>query len=259
MAFFHRNLNGPRLRQTLLVRPILRAFSLIIATPRLWRYIVQPLLVTSATFLAVLILGYLLFFEPLRRGMEGLINNNGPIASGVVSSLAFLFVGLIWLTIAGFAFIAVASILSAFLWERLSFEVEELVIGHALKGKVPARRLMLDGFARLLLAAAVGLAALCSASIPLLPVLLAGYPAMLDYSAPVYARRDVLLGRQMGLIYRNRDAWSFHLIAGVVTLFPIVNLLMLPVMVTAATIMVAESSRPQLVGQMEPAGASAAL
>jgi uncharacterized protein involved in cysteine biosynthesis len=54
----------------------------------------------------------------------------------------------------------------------------------------------------------------------------------------------VTLGGQFGRVFRLRGWLTFLLLGGLLTLLPFINVLLLPVMVAAGTIMVAKSERP---------------
>lgn len=215
---------------------VLEALRLIGRNRRLWRYITQPLLISAAVFVLVVLGGYFLIVPPL----TGFLSNRGLDANA--SSVAgFLVYAIVWFFIAGIVFIAIASFLSSLLWDRLSTEVEELVTGTSVQQTPPTPVVLKDAVMRLLLTLSMAVFALCANVIPVVgPAAIAGFVGTLDYTANAYIRRNVLLGRQRGLVFRLPGWPSFYLIAGIITLIPVVNLFMLPVMVTAGTIMVAK-------------------
>jgi uncharacterized protein involved in cysteine biosynthesis len=214
---------------------VLEALRLIGRNRQLWRYIIQPLLISAGVFVLVVLGGYFLIVPPL----TGFLASRGLDAN--ISSVAgFLVYAIVWFFIAGIVFIAIASFLSSLLWDRLSTEVEELVTGTSVQRTPPTPVVLTDAFTRLLLTLSMAVLALCANVIPVVgPAAIAGFVGTLDYTANAYIRRNILLGQQRGLVFRLPGWPGFYLIAGIITLIPVVNLFMLPVMVTAGTIMVA--------------------
>jgi uncharacterized protein involved in cysteine biosynthesis len=217
------------------MRSFLEAFRLIAGTPRLWRYIVQPLLVSALIFVAVVLLGYFLLVPPI----ASLIASWG-VPLGASNFVGIVVYAIAWFFVAGIVFISLVTLTSSFLWDRLSLEVEEQVMGYAPNRTPPTPVVLLDSVKRMLMNLSLGLVSLCANVIPVAgPVAVSGFVGTLDYTANAYLRRNVLLGSQMRMVYRNPDAASFHVLSGIVTLIPFVNLVLLPVMVAAGTIMVA--------------------
>ena len=73
------------------------------------------------------------------------------------------------------------------------------------------------------------------------PLLIAGYVATLDVTASAFARRGFLLKAQRKRFFQLKGWPVFLLIAGVFTLLPFVNAILLPILVAAGTLMVARS------------------
>lgn len=216
---------------------MLEAIRLIGKNPRLWRYIVQPLIISAFVFLLVVFAGYFLIVPPVSRLLVGW--GVPGDASSVVGFIAYVGV---WFFVAGIVFIAIASFFSSILWDRLSVEVEELVVGHAILRSPPNSVVLQDSFKRLLLTLCMAVLSLCATVIPVIgPALVAGYVGTLDYTANAYIRRNLLLAQQRKVVFRLPGWAGFYAVAGVITLLPVVNLMMLPVMVTAGTIMVARA------------------
>lgn len=214
---------------------VLEALRLIRGNRKLWRYILQPLLVSAVVFVLVVLGGYFLIVPPLSHLLTGW--GMQPNASSVIGFIAY---AVVWFFVAGIVFIAIASFFSSILWDRLSVEVEELVTGHAVQQTPPTPVVLMDAFMRLFLTLSMAVVALCANVIPVVgPAAVAGFVGTLDYTANAYIRRNVLLGQQRGLVFRLPGWLGFYLVAGIITLIPVVNLFMLPVMVTAGTIMVA--------------------
>ncbi|MGV3618961.1 MAG: EI24 domain-containing protein [Fimbriimonas sp.] len=216
---------------------ILEATRLIGKNPRLWRYILLPLFYSTLVFIAVVLAGYFVIVPPLTRLLTGW-GLRGD-ASSLIGTVAYAGV---WFFVAGIVFIAIASFLSSLLWDRLSVEIEELVTGTAVQRTPPTPVVLMDSFKRMILTLIMAVVALCANVVPFVgPALVAGFVGTLDYTANAYIRRNVLLGQQRGLVFRLPGWFGFYVVAGIVTLLPVVNLLMLPVMVAAGTIMVARA------------------
>jgi hypothetical protein len=68
-------------------------------------------------------------------------------------------------------------------------------------------------------------------------VVLAGWLGLLDYTSNAFARRGILIDRQFSSV-RKLPGWGGFLVsAGVVALFPFLNVLLLPALVAGGTIL----------------------
>ena len=140
----------------------------------------------------------------------------------------------------GSIYLALVALISGFGFDRLSAEVEERAFGRVAGHPLGFAAGLVDGIPRATLAVALGLAGLCLSGTIVAPWLIASLLAVLDATAPALRRRDVGLSRQIGAVRRLPGALPFALVAGVVVLIPIVNVLCLPILVVAGTILVNE-------------------
>lgn len=224
--------------------PIWEAFRLFAKHRRLWQYALKPQLITAAIFFVLLLIAWLLVVAPIQSSLANLLPGKESEATmGALRGVSYFVVFGMWLILAALLYIAVATMMSALLWERLSLEVETILYGDGPSKAHPMHVIAVDSGSRLFLVFSVGLLSLCASAIPFLPVFMAGYPATLDYTATAYSRRGVMLRGQMRSVYRVPGIWPFHLMASLISVIPIVNLLMLPIMVTAGTILVVRHER----------------
>ena len=90
-------------------------------------------------------------------------------------------------------------------------------------------------------AVVLGVVALCGSPTFVIPLLVASLLSVLDATAPAFARRGVRLGLQIGRVRRLRGVVSFALVSGLIVLVPVLNVLALPILVAAGTILVADA------------------
>lgn len=214
---------------------IVRALRLFGRERGLWKYALKPLAWAGLAYLLVVVLttgAGERVGEAVARAL-GASAVTGGLAGGLAGLvLTIVFGGAIYLGLVGF--------ISGFGFDRLSVEVEERLFGAA-EGRSPGFAAGLaDGVARGLLAVVLGIVALCLSVTVVGPWLIASLLCLIDFTAPALMRRGVGLGRQLGVARRLPDALPFALIAGAIVLIPVVNVLTLPILVAAGTILAAE-------------------
>lgn len=217
---------------------ILSGARLLLRNRSLWGYVAKPFLHTALVFVGVLIGSYFLFSPFIARLMEwfGLPPDQSTVLSAIVFAVLFFL-------ISGVLFVALAGMLSSLMWEKLSFEVEELALGTAPAGTLDKKAQLSDSMSRLAFSLFLAVLGVCCGSFSggILAVLIAGYLALHDYTAPAFFRRGVLFPQQRSLVFKLRDCWTFALGAGLISLFPFVNVLFMPALVAGGTLMVAKS------------------
>lgn len=144
-------------------------------------------------------------------------------------------------------YLGIAGILSSFLWEKLSVEIEKLECSLPETSTSPGvGGVVYDTAIRgalSLLIAILTLATgwLCFGAVG---IFLAGFLGLLDYTSCAFARRGILIDRQFGHV-RQLEGWrSFLVASGFVSLFPFVNVLMLPALVAGGTLLVGSKKTP---------------
>lgn len=214
----------------------------MLSTPRLWRFILQPLLVGAGAFLVVAIGSYLLVVP----AVDGFVQRQfaaetGAVLHWVASLAMIIFLGLI----SGVLYLTLVSFFSSMLWEKLSLEVEAGISGERIEAKLATSTIVGDSISRGLTACVIALLSLCCGwvffGIP--AVVLAGWLGLHDYTAPAMMRRGILFGEQRRRLRYVRGKWSFLLASGLITLLPFVNVLMLPCLVAAGTLLVMDSEK----------------
>ncbi len=219
------------------MRPILRALRLFSRERGLWKFAVQPLLWGALAFLVVLIIGTALGAK-VGTTIGGLIGAGSQSGGGLGALLGFL----VTIALGSSIYLALVGFISGFGFDRLSQEVEQRAFGHVV-GKSPSfSEGLSDTIGRVVLAAFIGLIALCGSGTVIVPWLAAAFLSLMDFTAPALIRRGVGLGRQFAVARRRPGATGFAAICGILILIPVVNVLALPILVTAGTILVADES-----------------
>jgi uncharacterized protein involved in cysteine biosynthesis len=218
---------------------ILKGMHNVFGERRLRPYVWGPMLVAGIVFLAITVLAYI-WLAPWAQDLIGRIPVLSSL-SGLLGGLAFL---IFWWLISSILYLAIAGILSSFLWERLSREVE--IMEGTLpepEAKVGCGGMVYDTIIRggVSLVVAVFTLLLGWLFFGAVGVVMAGWLGLLDYTSCAFARRSVLIDRQFGAIYECKGWMSFLLGAGVISLFPFLNVLFLPVLVAGGTVLCGRS------------------
>lgn len=218
------------------MNPILRAAELFVRNRGLWRFALLPLAWGALAYgLVVLMIAgtFLGLFEWVasRTGHSAFAGGVVGFATGFAVAIFF----------GGGIYLALVAVISGFGFERLSAEVERLAFGTSV-GKSPSLSVgIVDGLVRGLFAVVLGVVALCGSPTFVIPLLVASLLSVLDATAPAFARRGVRLGLQIGRVRRLRGVVSFALVSGLIVLVPVLNVLALPILVAAGTILVADA------------------
>ncbi|MFZ4507793.1 MAG: EI24 domain-containing protein [Fimbriimonas sp.] len=210
---------------------ILVAFRVFRRRPELWGYVWRPML-WSLAILAALLVASFAFLVPWLSGLVA-----GPAVLAGVASFSIIL--LVWVFVGGPVFVTVAITASAMMWDSLSREVEASVSGHV-ANRPPGRVAgFVDTLLRFALAGSMAVVGLVlSFFVPVVvPILIGAFLGLHDFTAPSFGRRGVLIGQQLRLAWRLPGALSFGIACGVIGVVPVLNLLMLPILVAAGTIL----------------------
>lgn len=209
---------------------IVRGIGLVYGRKQFYPYIWKPLLISAVIFVVLFALGFAALV-PWVHKMAGLFG-------GVIASVAYV---VIWAYIGGGLFSAVSMMLSALLWEPLSYQVEQTVFGDAPRMTHPLTTIMLDGAIRFIHAFFV----LCSGAllsfVPFLNVVFMGWLTSHDFTSVAYSRRGTFFMHQSIKLIRCKGFLTFALGSGVLMLIPILNMFALPALVAGGTLMVASA------------------
>lgn len=217
---------------------VLRGMRMVFNEPRLRPFLWKPWVTSLIIFLAVLVLGFALWV-PVAAGLATSLGLPGWLGAG----LGAVLYGLLWWFAAGVVFLFFAGILSSLLWDRLSAEVESLA-GVSNSRTPPGCGLQLwDTLLRLPFTFLIAAATLIVGwtCLGLTGVLLAGWLSLYDYTACAYVRRHILFSRQFFRVFRNPSWPGFALASGLITLLPFVNVLLMPALVAAGTLLCADA------------------
>jgi uncharacterized protein involved in cysteine biosynthesis len=222
------------------MRYLVRGFGILARNRHLWKYLVRPVLLSGLVFLAIVATGYVILVPRVADLLAGL-----GVPGWLSTGGATLLYAVLWLFLSGIVFLGIASLFSSLMWDGLSMEVERLEFGDP--GGEPARWPVALGdiirrgaFSLTVAALGIGCGWVLFGSVA---VFLTGVLGLFDYTASAYLRRGISFPEQMARVGRCPGWAGFMLVAGVVTLIPFVNVLMLPAMVAGGTLMAAESER----------------
>ncbi|MCW5938551.1 MAG: hypothetical protein KF884_06620 [Fimbriimonadaceae bacterium] len=215
-----------------------RALRLVTREKSLWGYIAAPLAAAMTAYLALLIGGYFLFAALLNWAASSL-----GIQPPVAWAAAGVLVLVLWIFVSGPVFVGLASVASAVVWEKLSSKAEGLVYSDPPSHRLRLGQVVLDLVLRGMVTVFLSLVVLVLGwfGLGLVALLIGGWLGLSDFTAPAYARRGLHFPRQPFAALRCRGSAGFWLMAGLSSLLPVLNVLLLPVWVVAGTLMVAES------------------
>lgn len=192
-----------------------------------------------AGFVALLglALGYALL-QPAIHNLLGVVHIDVRASSGLASLFSIV---LLWVAL-GPAFLGLGMFFSVFHWEELSREVEREVHGPNVPNHVTPHVVGIwDGIKRTPRGIFVMVLSLLLSPIlfGLLSAGLTGYQSAYDLTGPAFARRGVFWSEQKRFASRVRGRGGLMLAAGIISLVPILNLLLIPSLVAGATLLVA--------------------
>lgn len=210
---------------------------------RYWRYVAVPWLWSAAIFLAIVVVGYFALVPWLRATVDSWLGSGSRWSGPAQALVSFAYIA-IWFLIAGFVFLLITSVTSSFLWDDLSRRVEEQVTGQpGRKSTLTTSRIISDSVSRGVFAILVAILSLgCGWIIPfVVPIILAGWLGLLDYTSPAFLRHDQTVGQQWPKATKMKGWFGFQLASGVLSLLPFINVLMLPALVAGGTAMAVRS------------------
>lgn len=149
----------------------------------------------------------------------------------------------LWIALFPFLFTLLAGAFAGVIFEPLSLGVERVVRGTTYTDSTPvlAGTAFGDTVARLILSGTLAVLSFGLGFVlgPIPGILAASIIGLLDYTSPIYARRGKTLGPQWRDLFGSLNAQSviFALVAGFLSLIPIVGVLMLPGMVAGGTLL----------------------
>jgi uncharacterized protein involved in cysteine biosynthesis len=204
-----------------------------------------------AAYLVLLVGGYFLF---------GAFLSSVAAAFGVQPPFAWAAAGILllvlWVFVSGPVFVGLASVASAVVWENLSLRAEGLVRSDPPRHRLSFGQLALDLILRGAVTVFLCLVVLVLGwfGLGLVALAIGGWLGLSDFTAPAFARRGLVYPRQPFAALRCRGSAGFWLLAGLTSLVPVLNVLLLPVWIVAGTLMVADTETlPSAPGGAPPA------
>ncbi|MFQ3586245.1 MAG: hypothetical protein SNJ76_01090 [Fimbriimonadaceae bacterium] len=222
------------------MRHIVEGARLVFSDSRLRPFVWRPMVVAGVLYLLVLVV-LLVVAVPSAGALAERLGAARVVGQALGGALAV--VG--WILAAGVLYLGLAGMASAVSWDRLSAEVELRASG-SVAGRTPGfGRVLFDAGLRLpfTLTVVVLTVLLGWACFGVVGIFLAGVLGLGDYTSCAFARRGIFFPGQLGSAFRLKGAPSFLLGAGVLTLIPFVNVVMLPALVAGGTLLVLESDR----------------
>jgi uncharacterized protein involved in cysteine biosynthesis len=199
--------------------------------------------IAAIVFIAITVLAYVWLTPVVQSWIESI--GSLRAYSSLLGNLAFI---VLWWFISSMLYVAIAGILSSFLWERLSVEIERMENTLPTpETKIGCGGTIYDTSIRAFISLFVALSALLLGWLcfGVVGILLAGWLGLMDYTSCAFARRGILVDRQFNAVYKCPGWKSFLLGAGVIALFPFLNVLLLPGLVAGGTLLVGKSTLPR--------------
>lgn len=217
---------------------LLGGMRYVFGEKKLRPYVWGPMLLAAIAFVVITILAYF-WLTPLTQDLMARIGLDRAY-SWILGEVAFW---IIWWLLSATLYLGLAGILSSFLWEKLSREIERLegTLPNP-DAKVGCGGTVYDTAIRAFVSLGVAIATLllgwlCFGAVG---IVFTGWLGALDYTSCAFARRGLLIDRQFSAIRQCRGWKDFALGAGVIALFPFLNILLLPVLVAGGTLMCAK-------------------
>lgn len=218
----------------------LRGIGLIARTPRLWPLCLGPLVGIVVLYILLGVGGGLLLVPRLETWLSSFPNSSLFIIAAEVLAV------LLWLVLFPFLFVLLGGVLFGLVFEPLSRATEEIILGSRAQGaKSPLTggQLFGDTVSRLALNAVLALGAFFLSFVlgPVPGVLAAATIGLLDYTSPAFLRRGTTLGPQSRQLFfgrPNAPTVTFGLVAGLLSLIPVVGVLLMPGLVAGGTLLV---------------------
>lgn len=222
------------------MRALWTGFVIVTGTKGLRRYVWGPVLLGLLVLVVVWTLALLIVPGLVAGSLAAL-----PIPGGVLLGGAGLLTAVVMVFLSGAIFMTATSLIGAQMFEKLTARVEEKLLGTVPTHAHPPARIGLEigmriGFAFFVLFLVVILGWL---GFGVVGLLLLGFLAVADATAPSFARRGVLFPRQIGRALRLPGALPFLVGAGALAAFPLVNVLAYPVIVAGGACLVAQAEQ----------------
>lgn len=219
---------------------VFKGIKLVWGDPELRPFIYRPLFRAIPILLLLFVVTFFVM-QPLAGLLLSLIG----AVEWLVSLVAGVLTVALWWVLLGPVFFTIAIFISAFSWESLSKKVEDKAFPHL---PTPTHQTSFavsfrDNMRRLPRTIVVSVLSALTAPIffGVISAAIAGWQARYDFTAPAYMRRGVLWPEQRQRTKALRGQKELALASAVFAWIPIINLLALPGLVAAGSMMVAES------------------
>lgn len=194
----------------------------------------------AAAYVALSILGFWLFVPGIETWLRAL-----GVQRVFGASLGTTVFVIAWVFLSGALFVGLAGWFSSLLWDRLSLEIEKLE-GVDASGKGPGCLVLtMDTVARLAFSGAVVLMGFVLGffTFGIASILLCGWIGLLDFTACACLRRGIMLTGQVGKCSGLPGATGFAIAVGILSMFPLVNVVLLPGLVAGGTLLILDAEK----------------
>lgn len=150
---------------------------------------------------------------------------------------------ILFLFISSAIFYGINGLLSGLVWDDLSLKAEEMYYGSAPKGNTTFSKALADTLRRTPYSIWMSFLGMIGGFTPfgILSIWAVGTMSRIDFASPAMARRNIYYPAQKAHSGKLKNAQSFQYSVGILSLFPLVNLLCLPGCIIGATFLVRDS------------------
>jgi len=221
--------------------PFREGFTLVLGNRELRSLAILPMILGFVAFVLIYVLAVWLLGGWVAHLIGSAIGRLGgqfdaSVLGRVLVAMALLFVSQA-------IYLGSATSIAAPIWDHMTKRIEILKFGAVPEATVSLSRTGLEIAMRITFAIFVSLVALSVSWIlaGIIAAFIAGCLALCDLTSPAFARRRVLFPRQLVAAFRLPGALPFALVAGAFAYIPLLNLFMLPGLLSTATLMVARA------------------
>jgi uncharacterized protein involved in cysteine biosynthesis len=204
------------------------------------KYFWKPFFWTLVIYVAFMVSLRILITPHLQNwyGMTGIDWQPPAWAWQVLITFLFIF-------ISSAVFYGINGLLSGLVWDDLSQKAEEMYYGDAPKGNTTFGKSVSDTLKRTPYSLGMSFLGMIGGFTPfgILSVWAVGKMSRIDFASPAMARRGVYYPEQKNYSARLKNAQSYQWAVGVLSLFPLVNLVCLPGCIIGATFLVRDNER----------------
>jgi len=204
------------------------------------RYFWRPFFWTLALYIGFMVGLRIVMLPHLQNwyGMTGIDWQPPAWAWQVLMTILLFF-------ISSAVFFGINGLLSGLVWDELSLKAEEMYYGDAPKGDATFAKAVSDSLRRTPYSLWMSFLGMIGGLTPfgILSIWAVGKMSRIDFASPAMARRGIWYPAQKKYSAQLKDAQGYQWAVGILSLFPIVNLVCLPGCIIGATFLVRDHER----------------